>query len=252
MTEEENSVAKGGRVALVTGASRGIGAAIADALVAGGHRVIGTATTTSGAEAIDERLAPAGGAGLCLDVADSESIKTVLDVIAERFGPLAILVNNAGITRDNLLLRMKDDEWDSVVETNLTALYRLSKAVLRPMTKARWGRIVSITSVVGSMGNAGQSNYAASKAGAAGFTRALAREIGGRSITVNAVAPGFIDTDMTRALEGPQRDAMLAQIPLARFGDPQEIAAAVAFLCSDQAGYITGETLHVNGGMYMA
>lgn len=240
------------RVALVTGASRGIGRAIADALAAAGHTVIGTATSDSGAQAIDERLSNAGGAGMRLDVADPESVTSVLTAINERFGAPLILVNNAGITRDNILMRMKDDEWRGVLDTNLTALFKTSKAALRGMTKARWGRIVNITSVVGSMGNAGQSNYAASKAGAEGFSRALAREIGARNITVNAVAPGFIDTDMTAALSDDQRNAMLAQIPLARLGDAKEIGALVAFLCSDSAAYITGETIHINGGMYMA
>ncbi len=241
-----------GRVALVTGASRGIGAAIAAALAESGCRVIGTATSDAGASAIDERLAASGGCGMQLDVSDADSVATTLSAIGERFGPPEILVNNAGITRDNILLRMKEDEWQDVIDTNLSSLYRLSKAVLRGMTKKRWGRIVNITSVVGAMGNAGQSNYAATKAGAAGFTRALAREVGARNITVNAVAPGFIDTDMTRALNDDQRGVMLAQIPLGRLGDPDEIAALVAFLCSDAAGYITGETVHINGGMYMA
>lgn len=240
------------RVALVTGASRGIGQAIADALAAVGHTVIGTATSDAGAQAIDDRLNATGGAGMRLDVADPESVATVLAAINERFGAPLILVNNAGITRDNILMRMKDDEWQGVMDTNLTALFKTSKAALRGMTKARWGRIVNITSVVGSMGNAGQSNYAASKAGAEGFSRALAREIGARNVTVNAVAPGFIDTDMTAALSDDQRDAMLSQIPLARLGDAKEIGALVAFLCSDSAAYITGETIHINGGMYMA
>ncbi|WOJ95838.1 3-oxoacyl-ACP reductase FabG [Congregibacter brevis] len=240
------------RVALVTGASRGIGQAIADALAAEGHTVIGTATSDAGAEAIDDRLSVTGGAGMRLDVADPESVAAVLAAINERFGAPLILVNNAGITRDNILMRMKDDEWQGVMDTNLTALFKTSKAALRGMTKARWGRIVNITSVVGSMGNAGQSNYAASKAGAEGFSRALAREIGARNVTVNAVAPGFIDTDMTAALSEDQRHAMLSQIPLARLGDAKEIGALVAFLCSDSAAYITGETIHINGGMYMA
>lgn len=240
------------KVALVTGASRGIGRAIADALAAQGHVVIGTATSDGGAHTIDERLSALGGAGMRLDVADPQSVAAVLAEIGERFGAPLILVNNAGITRDNLLMRMKDDEWQGVMDTNLTALFKTSKAALRGMTKARWGRIVNITSVVGSMGNAGQSNYAASKAGAEGFSRALAREIGARNITVNAVAPGFIDTDMTAALSDDQRNAMLSQIPLARLGDAKEIAALVAFLCSDAAAYITGETIHINGGMYMA
>jgi 3-oxoacyl-[acyl-carrier protein] reductase len=240
------------RVALVTGASRGIGRAIAQGLASTGHTVIGTATSASGAEAIDARLSASGGAGMRLDVADADSVSSVLAEITERFGAPLILVNNAGITRDNILLRMKEEEWLDVIDTNLNALYRMSKAVLRGMTKARWGRIVNITSVVGSMGNAGQSNYAATKAGAEGFSRALARELGSRSITVNSVAPGFIDTDMTKALSDQQRELMLAQIPLARLGEAEEIAALVGFLCSEQAGYITGETIHINGGMYMA
>ncbi|GAB5414337.1 MAG: 3-oxoacyl-ACP reductase FabG [Congregibacter sp.] len=239
------------RVALVTGASRGIGKAIADGLLAAGHTVVGTATTDSGAALIADRLGQEHGLGLRLDVSDPESVASVLGEISDRFGAPNILVNNAGITRDNLLMRMKEDEWTDVVDTNLNALYRMSKAVLRGMTKARWGRIVNITSVVGSMGNAGQSNYAATKAGSEGFTRALAREVGSRSITVNAVAPGFIDTDMTQALSEEQRAAMLSQIPLARLGQAEEIAALVAFLCSEQAAYITGETIHINGGMYM-
>lgn len=241
-----------GKVALVTGASRGIGRAIADALAADGHTVIGTATSEHGAEQISERLKASGGAGLRLDVASSENVTTVLGEIGERYAAPLILINNAGITRDNLLLRMKDDEWEDVIDTNLNALYRMSKAVLRGMTKARWGRIVNITSVVGAMGNAGQSNYAATKAGAEGFSRALARELGSRNVTVNSVAPGFIDTDMTRELNHEQRELMLAQIPLARLGQPEEIAALVAFLCSEHAGYITGETININGGMYMA
>ncbi|MEO1079138.1 MAG: 3-oxoacyl-ACP reductase FabG [Pseudomonadota bacterium] len=249
MTENSDGA---GRIALVTGASRGIGAAIASALAESGSRVIGTATSDAGASAINERLAASGGCGLRLDVSDADSVASTLSAIGERFGAPQILVNNAGITRDNILMRMKEDEWQDVIDTNLSSLYRLSKAVLRGMTKNRWGRIVNITSVVGAMGNAGQSNYAATKAGAAGFTRALAREVGARNITVNAVAPGFIDTDMTRALTDDQRGVMLAQIPLGRLGDPQEIAALVTFLCSDAAGYITGETVHVNGGMYMA
>ena len=240
------------KVALVTGASRGIGSAIADGLAAAGYRVVGTATSEAGASAISERLAASGGEGVVLDVTSGDSVTAVVKDVSERHAAPLILVNNAGITRDNILMRMKDDEWNEVLDTNLTALYRMSKAVLRGMTKARWGRIVNITSVVGSMGNAGQSNYAATKAGAAGFARALARELGGRNITVNAVAPGFIDTDMTRALDDAQRDAMLAQIPLGRLGAGAEVAAAVVFLCGDAAGYITGETLHVNGGMYMA
>ena len=240
------------KVALVTGASRGIGAAIASALSDAGFVVVGTATSDGGAAAIDERLAPSGGAGMKLNVADAESVAEVLAAVTDRFGPPLVLVNNAGITRDNILMRMKEDEWGDVIDTNLNALYRMSKAVLRGMTKARWGRIINITSVVGAMGNAGQSNYAATKAGAGGFARALARELGSRSITVNAIAPGFIDTDMTKALTDDQRDVMLQQIPLGRLGEPEEIAELVRFLASDAAGYITGETIHINGGMYMA
>jgi 3-oxoacyl-[acyl-carrier protein] reductase len=242
----------GGRVALVTGATRGIGQAIAASLSASGHVVVGTATSDGGAKTIDERLSASGGAGLRLDVADGDSVARVIAEVSERFGAPLILVNNAGITRDNILMRMKEDEWQDVIETNLSAVYRMSKAVLRAMTKARWGRIVNITSVVGAMGNAGQSNYAATKAGASGFARALARELGGRNITVNSVAPGFIDTDMTRALSDAQRETMLAQIPLGRLGEADEVAALVDFLCGDSAGYITGETIHINGGMYMA
>lgn len=241
------------KVALVTGASRGIGQAIAHALAAQGAVVVGTATSDAGAEAIDTKLRDAGfkGAGMKLDVRDAQSISTVLDGIASEFGAPSILVNNAGITADNLLMRMKDEEWDDVLATNLGSVYRLSKAVLRGMTKARWGRIINISSVVAGMGNAGQSNYAAAKAGMEGFTRALAREVGSRSITVNSVAPGFIDTDMTRALNEAQRQIMLDQIPLGRLGQAEEIAGVVAFLASDAAGYITGATLPVNGGMFM-
>lgn len=247
MTESETT----SRVALVTGASRGIGRAIASALSAAGHKVVGTATSIDGAERIDEWLAPLGGAGMALDVTDATAVNEVVATVTERFGAPTILVNNAGITRDNILMRMKEDEWEGVIDTNLNALYRVSKACLRGMTKARWGRIINISSVVGSMGNAGQANYAATKAGAEGFTRALAKELGSRAITVNAVAPGFIDTDMTRALTDEQRTLMLSQIPLARLGDAEEIASVVAFLAGDAAGYITGETIHVNGGMYM-
>ncbi|MGB0764228.1 MAG: 3-oxoacyl-ACP reductase FabG [Luminiphilus sp.] len=239
-------------IALVTGASRGIGKAIADRLAAASFTVIGTATTEEGAAGIDARLNPAGGAGLVLDVSDQSSVDAALAQINTQFGAPLVLVNNAGITRDNILMRMKPEEWDSVVQTNLSSIYRLSKACLRGMTKARWGRIVTITSVVGSMGNAGQSNYAATKAGAEGFTRALAREVGSRAITVNAVAPGFIDTDMTRELPSDNRDALLGQIPLGRLGQPDEIAETVCFLVGDGAAYITGETIHVNGGMHMA
>ena len=240
------------RVALVTGASRGIGRAIAAALADASMTVVGTATSESGAARIDAELASRGGAGLVLDVSDPDSVDQAMAAVTERFGAPAVLVNNAGITRDNILMRMKSEEWDSVINTNLSAIYRMSKACLRGMTKARWGRIITITSVVGSMGNPGQSNYAATKAGAEGFTRALAREVGSRSITVNAVAPGFIDTDMTRELSEDNKSAMLGQIPLARLGSPEEIAATVRFLVSEDAGYITGETIHVNGGMYMA
>lgn len=239
------------RVALVTGASRGIGKAIAEHLVKAGLCVVGTATTEAGANAIDAWLAPTGGAGMALNVTDAESVAAVLKAIGDRFGAPTVLVNNAGITRDNILMRMKDDEWGDVIDTNLNSLFRLSKACLRGMTKARWGRIVNISSVVGSMGNAGQSNYAATKAGAEGFTRALAKELGSRAITVNSIAPGFIDTDMTRELSEDNKALMLQQIPLGRLGQADEIAALVAFLVGEQAGYITGETIHVNGGMYM-
>lgn len=243
-----------GKVALVTGASRGIGQAIAHALAAKGAIVIGTATSDSGAGAIADKLAEAGykGAGMKLDVRDSQSVAEVLERISKEFAAPAILVNNAGITCDNLLMRMKEEEWDNVVDTNLGSVYRLSKAVLRGMTKARWGRIINISSVVAGMGNAGQSNYAASKAGMEGFTRALAREVGSRSITVNAVAPGFIDTDMTKALNDGQRSAMLEQIPLGRLGQAEEIAAVVEFLTGESAGYITGAVIPVNGGMFMS
>jgi 3-oxoacyl-[acyl-carrier protein] reductase len=242
------------KVALVTGASRGIGKAIAEALAAQGHIVVGTATSEDGAKAISSYLTQGNfsGRGMMLNVADKASVADVVKAIAAQYGAPLIVVNNAGITKDNLLMRMKDEEWQDVIDTNLSSLYYVSKACLRGMTKARWGRIVNITSVVGSMGNAGQSNYAASKAGAEGFTRALARELGSRSVTVNCVAPGFIDTDMTRKLAEEQRDLLLQQIPLGRLGVPAEIAALVGFLCSDNASYITGETLHINGGMHMA
>ncbi|WP_373507243.1 3-oxoacyl-ACP reductase FabG [Thiocapsa sp.] len=243
-----------GEIALVTGASRGIGRSIAMALAEQGAAVAGTATTEAGARAIEQALLDAGhqGLGIMLDVSDGASVETAIAQITERLGAPGILVNNAGITRDNLLMRMKDEEWDSVIETNLSSLYRVSKACLRPMTKARKGRIINIASVVGAMGNAGQTNYAAAKAGMMGFTKALAREVGSRSITVNCVAPGFIDTDMTRALPDAQRQALLGNIPLGRLGQPEEIAGAVVFLASPAAAYITGETLHVNGGMHMA
>jgi 3-oxoacyl-[acyl-carrier protein] reductase len=242
------------RVALVTGASRGIGRAIAERLAGDGFTVIGTATSDAGAERITAYLRDAGnaGRGMTLNVGDDDSVAGVIKAIGAQYGAPLVLVNNAGITRDNILMRMKADEWDEVINTNLSALYRVSKACLRGMTKARWGRIVNITSVVGSMGNIGQSNYAATKAGAEGFSRALARELGSRSVTVNCVAPGFIDTDMTRELSDDQRELMVGQIPLGRLGEPEEIAALVAFLCSDAAAYITGETVHINGGMHMA
>ncbi len=249
----ESSLTELAKVALVTGASRGIGRAIAKSLAADGYIVVGTATSDSGADIISSYLAQEEhpGVGMKLNVADPESIAAVVKSINEQYGSPLVLVNNAGITKDNILMRMKDAEWEDVLDTNLSALYRVSKACVRGMTKARWGRIVNITSVVGSMGNIGQSNYAASKAGAEGFSRALARELGSRSVTVNCVAPGFIDTDMTRDLPGEQRDLLLKQIPIGRLGTPAEIAALVSFLCSDIAGYITGETIHINGGMYM-
>ncbi|MBV1775847.1 3-oxoacyl-ACP reductase FabG [Burkholderiaceae bacterium DAT-1] len=241
------------KVALVTGASRGIGRAIAETLGKDGATVIGTATTENGAAAITEYLAAAGvkGMGIALDVNSAEAIDAALTRIEKEFGTVQVLVNNAGITRDQLLMRMKEDEWDAVLDTNLRSVYRLSKAVLRGMMKARWGRIVSISSVVGSTGTPGQTNYAAAKAGIEGFSRALAREVGSRNITVNAVAPGFIDTDMTAVLPDDYKQKLLSQIPLERLGQPQEIADAVAFLASDRAAYVTGNTLHVNGGMFM-
>ena len=241
-----------GEIALVTGASRGIGAAIADALAARGARVIGTATSESGAQAITERMVEWGGAGRKLDVTDGPAVEALVEAIASEFGPVSILVNNAGITRDQLLLRMKDEDWNAILDTNLSSVFRTSKAVLRGMMKARKGRIVSIASVIGLTGNAGQANYAAAKAGIIAFSKSLAKEIGSRGITVNVVAPGFIETDMTRALPEAQKDAMQGQIALGRFGSPGDIAEAVAFLASPAAAYITGETLHVNGGMYMA
>jgi 3-oxoacyl-[acyl-carrier protein] reductase len=246
-----NSVLKG-EVALVTGASRGIGAAIADRLAADGATVIGTATSESGASAIAERMAGHGGTGRVLNIIDSAAVEALVGAVAEEFGTISILVNNAGITRDQLLLRMKEEEWQAILDTNLSSVFRTSKAVLRGMMKARKGRIISIASVIGSIGNAGQSNYAAAKAGIVAFSKSLAREIGSRGITVNVVSPGFIDTDMTRALPEEQRSALLGQIPLQRFGEADDIAQAVAFLASPGAAYITGETLHVNGGMHMA
>ncbi|AXY01450.1 3-oxoacyl-ACP reductase FabG [Vibrio alfacsensis] len=239
-----------GKIALVTGASRGIGRAIAELLVERGATVIGTATSESGAAAISEYLG-ANGKGLALNVTDVESIEATLKTINEEFGAIDILVNNAGITRDNLLMRMKDDEWNDIINTNLTPIYRMSKAVLRGMMKKRSGRIINVGSVVGTMGNAGQTNYAAAKAGVIGFTKSMAREVASRGVTVNTVAPGFIETDMTKALNDDQRSATLSNVPAGRLGDPREIASAVVFLASPEAAYITGETLHVNGGMYM-
>jgi 3-oxoacyl-[acyl-carrier protein] reductase len=239
------------RVALVTGATRGIGKAIAQELAKAGHKVVGTATSDAGADTISTHLAECGGMGIRLDVSDSEAVKAAVVMITERYGAPTILVNNAGITRDNLMMRMKDDEWADVIGTNLSPLFTVSKACLRGMTKARWGRIVNISSVVAQMGNAGQVNYAASKAGAEGMSRAMAKELGSRAVTVNCVAPGFIDTDMTKVLTDDQRSLMLGQIPLGRLGEPEEIARVVAFLASDSGAYITGETIHVNGGMYM-
>ncbi|KVD77870.1 beta-ketoacyl-ACP reductase [Burkholderia sp. ABCPW 14] len=242
------------QVAIVTGASRGIGRAIALELARRGATVIGTATTEAGAEGISAGFKEAGleGRGAVLNVNDASAVDTLVESTLKEFGALNVLVNNAGITQDQLAMRMKDDEWDAVIDTNLKAVFRLSRAVLRPMMKARGGRIVNITSVVGSAGNPGQINYAAAKAGVAGMTRALAREIGSRGVTVNCVAPGFIDTDMTKVLPEEQQAALKTQIPLGRLGSPEDIAHAVAFLASPQAGYITGTTLHVNGGMYMS
>jgi 3-oxoacyl-[acyl-carrier protein] reductase len=246
MTEEK-------KVALVTGASRGIGAAISDRLGAEGFIVLGTATSEAGAEKITTRFSEKGieGKGYCLNVTDSESIKATMAQIKEEYSDPAVLVNNAGITKDNLFLRMKEEEWSSVLDTNLTSVFSMSKAVIKSMTRARYGRIINISSVVGSMGNAGQANYCAAKAGVEGFTRSLAREIGSRNITVNSIAPGFIQTDMTHELPESVKETLLKQVPLARLGDPDEIAHTVAFLASDGASYITGETIHVNGGMYM-
>jgi 3-oxoacyl-[acyl-carrier protein] reductase len=241
-------------IALVTGASRGIGAAIADKLAQAGATLIGTATTEKGAEAITERLRNAGlkGKGMALNVSDQSSINALMEALAEEFGNPTILVNNAGITRDNLLMRMKDEEWDDIINTNLTSVYRLSKAVLRGMMKARKGRVINISSVVGVIGNAGQTNYAAAKAGIHGFTHSMVREVGSRGITVNAVAPGFIETDMTKELPEAQRMQLIDNIPMRRLGQPEDVAYAVLFLAGESGRYITGETLHVNGGMYMA
>lgn len=242
-----------GQLALVTGASRGIGRAIAMELGARGAKVVGTATSDAGAEGIQTALLAAGidGAGLKLDVCEATDCANAINEIETRFAPVSILVNNAGVTRDNLALRMSDNDWDEVINTNLKAVFRLSRLVMRGMMKARYGRIINITSVVGASGNPGQANYAAAKAGVAGLTRSLARELGSRNITVNCVAPGFIETDMTKALSEVQRDALLRQISLGRLGRPEEVAAAVAFLASADAGFVTGSTLHVNGGMYM-
>ena len=242
-----------GKIALVTGASRGIGKAILHELAGRGAHVIGTATSESGAAAIGEELAKAGlkGEGMALNVTDPGQVDAVVEAILGKHGRIDILVNNAGITRDNLLMRMKDEEWDDIITTNLTSVFRLCRAVLRPMMKARYGRIVNMASVVGVMGNAGQTNYGAAKAGMIGFSKSMAREVGSRGITVNCVAPGFIDTDMTRALPEAQRQALTQHIPLGRLGSVEDIAQATAFLASDAAGYVTGTTLHVNGGMYM-
>ncbi|MDX1549140.1 MAG: 3-oxoacyl-ACP reductase FabG [Lysobacter spongiicola] len=240
-----------GEIALVTGASRGIGAAIAEELAAQGATVVGTATTQAGADAIGERLSARQGQGRVLDVADPASVEAVLEAIAKEVGAISILVNNAGITRDNLLMRMKEEDWQTILDTNLTSVYRTSKAVMRSMMKARKGRIINIASVIGVTGNAGQANYAAAKAGIIAFSKSLAREIGSRGVTVNVVAPGFIDTDMTRALPDDAKEGMLGQIALGRLGAPEDIARAVSFLAGPSASYITGETLHVNGGMYM-
>ncbi|MCI0734124.1 MAG: 3-oxoacyl-ACP reductase FabG [Methylococcaceae bacterium] len=241
------------RIALVSGASRGIGRAIALNLVSEGYTVIGTATTEAGAEQISAAISAVrgSGVGMKLDVSSAESIEVLVKAVTSDFGPPAILVNNAGITRDNLLMRMKDEEWDAILETNLSSVFRMSRACLRGMLKARYGRIINITSVVGLMGNAGQANYSAAKAGIIGFSKSLAREVGSRNITVNSVAPGFIDTDMTRALPESQRQSLIDAIPLARLGEAEEVAYAVAFLASERASYISGETLHVNGGMFM-
>ena len=246
----QNTQQLAGKIALVTGATRGIGKAIALELAAQGARVVGTATSESGAQAISDMLSASGGRGVVLNVTDAEGCDQLVAELSTEGGP-HILVNNAGITRDNLAMRLKDDDWQAVIDTNLSSVFRLAKAVTKPMMKARAGRIINITSVIGSIGNAGQANYAAAKAGVAGLSRALARELGSRGITVNCVAPGFIDTDMTRALNDGQTSAILSQIPLGRLGDVQDVAAAVAFLAGPQAGYITGTTLHVNGGMYM-
>jgi 3-oxoacyl-[acyl-carrier protein] reductase len=242
------------QIALVTGASRGIGAAIAIELGKSGATVIGTATTPSGADHISSAFQQAGikGVGVALDVNDAAQVESVLKEIGEKFGVISILVNNAGVTRDTLLMRMSEEDWDTVISTNLKSVFRLSQAVLRPMMKARYGRIINISSIVGHMGNAGQTNYCAAKAGMTGFTKSMAQEVGSRGITVNCVAPGFIDTDMTKDLPEEHKAKLLSHIPLGRLGQPEDIAAAVTFLASSRASYITGETIHVNGGMYMA
>ena len=241
-----------GEIVLVTGATRGIGAAIADLLAAQGATVIGTATSEAGAAAIGERLAGKGGAGRLLNVTDGAAVEALIEEVGKSFGPVSILVNNAGITRDNLLMRMKEEDWNAILDTNLSSVYRTSKAVMRGMMKARKGRIINIASVIGVTGNAGQSNYAAAKAGIIAFSKSLAKEIGSRGVTVNVVAPGFIETDMTKDLPASAKEAMQGQIALGRLGSPADIAAAVAFLAGPSASYITGETLHVNGGMHMA
>ena len=246
-----STIAFEGQVALVTGATRGIGAAIALELAHHGLKVIGTGTTAEGANKIAHALAAHGGEGHVLDVNDGKAVDALIDAVVKQHGALHVLVNNAGITRDTLAMRLKDDDWDAVLDTNLKAVFRLSRGVIRPMMKQRYGRIISITSVVGASGNAGQSNYAAAKAGVAGMTRALARELGSRNITVNCVAPGFIETDMTASLPEAQQQALLSQIPLGHLGKPADIAHAVAYLASPQAGYVTGQTLHINGGMAM-
>lgn len=241
----------GNKVALVTGASRGIGRAIAEQLIADGFFVVGTATSDNGADSISAYLSE-NGKGLKLNVSDSDSIAEVIKTVADEYGAPVVLVNNAGITRDNLLMRMKDEEWDDIISTNLTSIFRMSKAVLRGMMKAKTGRIINISSVVGATGNAGQTNYAASKAGMVGFAKSMAKEVGSRNITVNTVAPGFIDTDMTKELADEHKNALMSSIALGRLGDPKEIAHAVSFLASEGASYITGETIHVNGGMFMS
>jgi len=241
-----------GEVVLVTGASRGIGAAIADTLAAQGAKVIGTATTEAGANAISDRMAAIGGVGRVLNVTDGAAVDALIESITAEFGTISILVNNAGITRDQLLMRMKDEDWSAILDTNLSSVFRTSKAVMRSMMKARKGRIINIASVIGVTGNAGQANYAAAKAGIIGFSKSIAKEVGSRGITVNVIAPGFIETDMTQALPEAQKELMMGQIALGRFGSPQDIADAVAFLASPAAAYITGQTLHVNGGMYMS